>query len=176
MIPKTRPLNRLAEPTPQQVACLEAMSIFDSAPQPVGTRQLQLTFPSAFVHGDDAVQLLMERLHEWKWVSKRRIDLMTHALHEIIVNAIVHGNKGQTELHVEVELWASGTHFSVHVTDHGHGFSQKDVMRAFQGRRRHLGTGRGIIIMLGIVDRAEYYLAGRCAVLSCRRSDISTDS
>lgn len=173
---KPQPFDRNAEPTPHQVSCLEALSIVDEAPRPTGTSQLQISFPSAFMHGDDAVQVISERLQDWKWVSPRRIDLITHALHEAVVNAIVHGNRGRPDLQVEVELWLTSTHFKVHITDHGQGFTQKEVKRAFQGRRRNLGVGRGIIIMIGIMDRVDYYLGGRCVVLSSRRSDISTDS
>jgi serine/threonine-protein kinase RsbW len=169
------PFNRMSDPTPKQVSSLESLSIVDELPNKIGSRFLNLTVPAAFTHGDDAVSLLIGRLQAWKWLSKRRIDLLTHAFHEAMVNAIMHGNRGRIEQNIEVELWADTQFFDLYITDQGAGFNQEAVQRAFQGRRKNLGAGRGIIIMLGIVDQLDYFHGGRCCRLRCRRSDIGGD-
>ena len=169
------PFNRMADPTPKQVTSLEALSIIAGQPDKIGSRHLNLTVPAAFAHGDDAVSLLVGRLQAWKWLSKRRINLLTHAFHDAMVNAIMHGNRGRIEQNIEVELWADTQYFDLYITDQGAGFNHEAVQRAFQGRRRNLGAGRGIIIMLGIVDQLDYFHGGRCCRLRCRRSDIGAD-
>ena len=163
--------SRSEEPTPNQMALIDKLQIHADGPAQRGTRHLQLSFPSAFVHGDDAVSLVVERMHSWHWVSVDQADLLTHALHEAVVNAVVHGNRGHIELMVDLELWADGQHWDLHVNDRGKGFTQRDALRAFRGRRRNLGSGRGLVIMAGSVERLTFHNGGRTVVLGGRRTD-----
>lgn len=159
------------EPTPNQLAAIGRLDIHDGAPPQRGTRHLQLSFPSAFIHGDDATTLVVGRMRSWRWLTPAQADLLTHALHEAVVNAVVHGNRGRIELAVELELWADGQQWDLHVTDQGKGFSQREVLRAFRGRRRNLGHGRGLVIMAGSVERLVFHRAGRTALLGGHRAD-----
>lgn len=163
--------GRSDEPTPNQIALIEGLQISPDAPPQRGIRHLHLTFPSAFVHGDDAVTLVVERLHSWHWLSKDQTDLLSHALHEAVGNAVVHGNRGQIGLTVDVELWADGQHWDLHVSDQGKGFTRREALRAFRGRRRNLGNGRGLVIMAGSVERLTFHHGGRTVVLGGRRMD-----
>lgn len=171
-----RPRERPEEPTPHQVAMIESIRIFPDAPTLRGARHLHLSFPSAFVHGDDAVTLVIGRMRSWQWLTVDQSELLTHALHEAVVNAVVHGNRGRIEVMVDLELWADGQQWDLHVTDQGKGFTQREVLRAFRGRRRNLGHGRGLVIMAGSVERLDFYHGGRTAVLGGRRSDAVTRS
>jgi len=163
--------GRGEEPTPNQVALIEQLQIHADAPPQRGTRHLHLNFPSAFIHGDDAVRLVIERMHSWLWVTRDQADLLTHALHEAVVNAVVHGNRGHIGVMVDVELWADGQHWDLHISDQGKGFTQRDALRAFRGRRRNLGSGRGLVIMAGSVERLTFHHGGRTVVLGGRRTD-----
>ena len=62
-------------------------------------------------------------MHSWHWLATAQAELLTHALHEAVVNAVVHGNRGRIELPVELELWADGQQWDLHVTDQGKGFN-----------------------------------------------------
>lgn len=159
------------EPTPNQLALIEALEILADAPPRRGTRHLHLSFPSAFVHGDDAVSLVVERMHSWHWLTADQADLLTHALHEAVVNAVVHGNRGHIDVMVDLELWADGQQWDLHVSDQGKGFTRRDALRAFRGRRRNLGSGRGLVIMAGSVERLTFHHGGRTVVLGGRRTD-----
>jgi anti-sigma regulatory factor (Ser/Thr protein kinase) len=170
------PPRRGEEPTPNQLAAIEHLHIEPGSPPQRGTRHLHLSFPSAFVHGDDAMTLVIGRMRSWNWLNEDQADLLTHALHEAIVNAVAHGNRGRIDLMVDLELWADGQQFDLHVTDQGKGFSQREVMRAFRGRRRQLGHGRGLVIMAGSVERLEFHNGGRTALLGGRRMDAVTKS
>ncbi len=165
------PPDRGQEPTPTQIAVIENLLISSDAPPQRGIRHLNLSFPSAFVHGDDAVTLVVGRMNSWNWISQDQADLLSHALHEAVGNAVVHGNRGHIEIMVEVELWADGQHWDLHVSDQGKGFSQRDALRAFRGRRRNLGNGRGLVIMASSVERMTFHHGGRTVVLGGRRVD-----
>lgn len=165
------PPTRGEEPTPNQIAMIEQLQILADAPPQRGIRHLHLSFPSAFVHGDDAVTLVIERLRSWHWLTSEQADLLTHALHEAVANAVAHGNRGQIGLTVELELWADGQQWDLHVRDQGKGFSVREALRAFRGRRRNLGNGRGLVIMAGSVERLTFHHGGRTVVLGGRRSD-----
>jgi len=162
------------EPTPHQVAMIESIRIFPDAPPLRGTRHLHLSFPSAFVHGDDAVTLVIGGMRSWHWLTAEQADLLTHALHEVVVNAVVHGNRGRIDTMIDLELWADGQQWDLHITDQGKGFTQREVLRAFRGRRRNLGNGRGLVIITGSVERLAFYHGGRTAVLGGRRTDAVT--
>jgi anti-sigma regulatory factor (Ser/Thr protein kinase) len=165
------PPGRNEEPTPNQLAVLENLRLHADAPPPRGTRHLHLSFPSAFIHGDDAVALVVGRMRSWHWLTPAQADLLTHALHEAVVNAVVHGNRGRIDLMVEIELWADSQQWELHVTDQGKGFTQREVLRAFRGRRRNLGHGRGLVIIAGSVERLAFHRGGRTALLGGRRVD-----
>lgn len=170
------PPGRGEEPTPNQLAAIENLPIHGEPPPQRGTRHLHLSFPSAFIHGDDAVTLVVGRMRSWHWLTGDQADLLTHALHEAVVNAVVHGNRGRIELMVDLELWADGQHWDLHVIDQGKGFSQREVLRAFRGRRRNLGHGRGLVIMAGSVERLTFHHGGRTALLGGRRADAVAKS
>lgn len=170
------PNGRSDEPTPNQLAAIGSLVILAEAPPQRGTRHLHLSFPSAFVHGDDAVALIVGRMRSWHWLGEAQAEMLTHALHEAVVNAVVHGNRGRLDLMVDLELWADGKQFDLHVTDQGKGFSQREVLRAFRGRRRNLGHGRGLVIMTGSVERLVFHHGGRTALLGGRRADALTKS
>jgi anti-sigma regulatory factor (Ser/Thr protein kinase) len=161
------------DPTPRQVALIEALGIHPGPPPLRGTRHLALSFPSAFVHADDAATLVIGRMRSWSWLAQAQAELLAHALHEALTNAVVHGNRGRLELSVAVDLWADEHAWDLHVTDQGKGFTQREVMRAFRGRRRNLGSGRGLVIIVGAVERAGFYLGGRLAVLGGHRADAA---
>lgn len=163
--------GRGEEPTPNQIALIESLLFSPDPPPQRGVRHLHLTFPAAFVHGDDAVTLVVERMHSWHWISKDQADLLTHALHEAVGNAVVHGSRGQIGLTVEVELWADGQQWDLHVSDQGKGFTLRDALRAFRGRRRNHGNGRGLVIMAGSVERLAFHRGGCTAVLGGHRLD-----
>jgi anti-sigma regulatory factor (Ser/Thr protein kinase) len=161
----------MEEPTPIQIALINGLSILADAPPMRGTQHLHLSFPAAFVHGDDAIQVVIGRMLSWRWLTKDQSEIFTHALHEGIVNAVVHGNRGRIDRMVDLELRADHQQWDLLITDQGKGFSIKDVMRAFRGRRHNLGHGRGIVIMAGSLERLNYYHGGRTALLGGHRAD-----
>lgn len=169
-----QPLGISPEPTPHQVAIIESLLVFPAPPPLRGTRHLHLSFPSAFVHADDAVAVIIGRMLSWHWLAKEQSELLTHALYEAAVNAVVHGNRGRLDVMVDMDLWADHQQWDIHVTDQGKGFTQRDVMRAFRGRRRNLGHGRGLVIMAGSLERLLFHNGGRTALLGGRRNDAVT--
>lgn len=165
------PERPLEEPTPIQVALINGLTIVAEPPPLRGTQHLRLSFPSAFVHGDDAIQVVIGRMVSWRWLTADQAEIFTHALHEGIVNAVVHGNRGRIDVMVDVELRADHQQWDLLITDQGKGFAIKDVMSAFRGRRHNLGHGRGIVIMAGSLERLGYYHGGRTALLGGHRAD-----
>jgi anti-sigma regulatory factor (Ser/Thr protein kinase) len=161
----------LEEPTPIQIALIEELSLVADPPPLRGTQYLHLSFPSAFVHGDDATNVVIGRMVAWRWLTADQAEIFAHALHEAIVNAVVHGNRGRIDVMVDVELRADHLEWDLLITDHGKGFTHHEVLRAFRGRRHNLGHGRGIVIMAGSLDRLAYYHGGRTALLGGRRAD-----
>jgi serine/threonine-protein kinase RsbW len=71
---------------------------------------------------------------------------------EILVNAIMHGNRFELDKKIELRLSHQGNGFVIEVLDEGSGFRLEDVPdpRAPENLERH--SGRGVMIALGVMD------------------------
>ena len=82
------------------------------------------------------------------------------AIHEAVVNAVVHGNRGRRELPVEVTLGSDdhgdGIALVATVRDRGDGFDLASLPDPLDARRRLASSGRGILLMRALMDTVEH--------------------
>ena len=74
------------------------------------------------------------------------------AVREAVINAIVHGNKENPELTVDVELTAKPTGIEARVQDQGGGFDPDATPDPTEGNNLLATTGRGLLLMRAFVD------------------------
>ena len=83
------------------------------------------------------------------------------AVTEALSNAAVHGNRLRADLQVQITVTVvPGNHVSVEVKDSGRGFDASAVADPTEPSRVLQPGGRGVFLMLRLVDRAEYNRSG----------------
>ncbi len=78
------------------------------------------------------------------------------ALIEGVVNAVKHGNRGDTHKNVTLTLSYEGDLLKIIVEDGGHGFDPDDVKDPTHPDNISVPGGRGIFLMRQLMDGVEY--------------------
>lgn len=81
------------------------------------------------------------------------VDLATR---EAVANAIKHGNEGDIDKPVEVDLSVDGGDVVVRVSDRGRGFDPSRVEDPLAPENLLRPTGRGLFYMQRFMDRVDY--------------------
>lgn len=79
---------------------------------------------------------------------------------EAIRNAMVHGNRSDKDLHVEVSYWVHDGKLNIVVEDKGPGFDHANVPDPTKGENLLKCSGRGICLIRNLMDRATYNGSG----------------
>ena len=88
------------------------------------------------------------------------------AVHEIVSNAIVHGNGGDAAKQVTVELELRGRQAVATIRDQGHGFDHAAALAEARRRPDSPGTsGWGLLLVGKLVDRLEFTDGGSTVTL-----------
>lgn len=103
---------------------------------------------------DQAVRALAEELG----FDASSIEDISLAIHEATVNAVVHGNRRQRELPVEVSLHRGpgGDALVATVRDRGDGFDLALRPDPLEEVWRLASSGRGILLMRALMDEVEH--------------------
>lgn len=97
--------------------------------------------------------------------SSWRRDLLL-AVHEALVNALVHGNRHDPRLKITLEMVRTETDVEIKVTDQGPGFNPKDLPDPTDPDRILLPHGRGVYLMEQLVDTLEIHCGeGTCTAI-----------
>jgi serine/threonine-protein kinase RsbW len=95
------------------------------------------------------------------------VDLATR---EAVANAIKHGNEGNIDKQVEVDVSVDGGDVVVRVTDQGRGFDPARVEDPLAPENLLRPTGRGLFYMQRFMDRVDYgERAGGGTVVTLRK-------
>ena len=85
--------------------------------------------------------------------ARHRISLATH---EAVVNAIVHGNRGDPGRPVEVQLTCDGEDLVIRVADRGAGFDPAGVADPLLPENLARPGGRGLLLMRALMDEVGH--------------------
>ncbi len=86
---------------------------------------------------------------------------MTLAVHEAVVNAILHGNRKDPDKRVEIAHACQNGAMTVCVKDEGSGFDvQRGMERAQEDPCPTSTCGRGLLLMTSLADEVSYNDAG----------------
>jgi serine/threonine-protein kinase RsbW len=104
----------------------------------------------------DLVHVASEKMAETVGLDADEALNVGLALREAVINAIIHGNRRDPSLPVEVTLTANGGKLVATVQDHGGGFDP-DAMPDPTSESNVLQTsGRGLLLMRAFVDEIEF--------------------
>lgn len=97
------------------------------------------------------------------------------ALHEALVNAVVHGNHGDPRKHVHVHCRCEPDEISIMVRDEGQGFDAGRVPDPTAPENIQSSHGRGIYLMRAYMDEVRLEESGR-AVHMRKRARSNSDA
>lgn len=107
-------------------------------------------------------------------VGDSRINIPL-ACDEAITNAIMHGNRGDQEKKVGVQIYISYSRFKVRVRDQGDGFDTSTVKDPTDEENLLRASGRGVYLMKSIMDSVEFKEEGRVVELEKRNSNAQSE-
>jgi serine/threonine-protein kinase RsbW len=91
------------------------------------------------------------------------------AMHEALVNAILHGNRLAADKRVHVSCRMSPELISIEITDEGEGFNPVTLPDPTDPDRLESPGGRGVMLMKAFMSRVDFNERGNCVVMEKRR-------
>jgi serine/threonine-protein kinase RsbW len=92
-------------------------------------------------------------------------------LDEALVNAMLHGNEGDPDTAIDIEVRMNEERWMVLISDRGAGFDPEQIPDPEQPDSLLLEHGRGIRIMREWLDELTYYRGGATVFMARRRAD-----
>lgn len=86
-------------------------------------------------------------------------------LTEAATNAIIHGNRENPDLKVQVHAWYDPDMLQITVKDQGRGFEPKSIPDPRADENLLKLSGRGILLMRELADHVSFTEGGRCVKL-----------
>jgi serine/threonine-protein kinase RsbW len=106
------------------------------------------------------VETLVDRLSKKLGVSDEVYGKILISTVEAVNNAILHGNKGDQNKMVTVNISADGNVLDITVTDEGEGFEYGNLPDPTDPKNIENLHGRGVFLMRRLADAIEYNTSG----------------
>ena len=102
------------------------------------------------------VESVIEKINEEFCLPPEKFLNLQIAISEVLVNAIVHGNKENPDKNVYIELSFDENEFSINVRDEGTGFDINMIPDPTQDANLLKEHGRGIFIIKSLCDNLDF--------------------
>ena len=136
-------------------------------PAPEGARIFEADFPSDTKSKTHTLEALLDAISRsgagGLGTAKLRL-----ALDEALVNAVMHGNKYDAAKSAQVSAHLSSTALTVIVSDQGAGFKEEDLPDPDAPENLLEESGRGVILIRGVMDEISYWRGGTMLVMTKR--------
>jgi serine/threonine-protein kinase RsbW len=129
-----------------------------------GDSYWEIRIPSQMSAGRRVVEDFVKRA-EARGVSPAESLALRHGVHEAVVNAIQHGNGGDSSRHVRVCYRFLSTEIFIEVEDEGCGFDRSNVADPTSDDNRVRPGGRGLLMMRHFMNSVEYNERGNCVTM-----------
>ena len=92
-------------------------------------------------------------------------EMLVMGLHEMLINAIEHGNQGEKSCQVKIDLLLTANYLKLSIKDEGRGFKWQDKIKEGLDQEDFTERGRGIVITNQIWERVCYNCEGSQVIL-----------
>lgn len=89
-------------------------------------------------------------------ISKENFNRIYLCISEAVINSIEHGNKGDKNKNVSIELYCKKNKINVFIKDEGEGFDISKIQDPTCKENIRKESGRGIHIIKSLSDKLEY--------------------
>jgi len=117
------------------------------------------------MEGITEVEGLINSLCEDLGVDESHYGEILIAMTEAVNNAIVHGNKLDTNKIVDIQVSTEGQVLQFRITDEGPGFDFDNIPDPTSPENIEKPNGRGVFLMRQLADDCEFEELGRVAIL-----------
>jgi len=128
-----------------------------TAPQPSapnGARTTRLEIDSV-LETLDLVDAVTDLIGRSAGLDEEALHWFGMAVHECVINAIIHGNHRDSKKSVSIEFRTTATELGVSVRDEGKGFDPDRVPDPLDGENTLRTHGRGIFLIRKIMDNVS---------------------
>lgn len=125
-------------------------------------RQLHI---ASRMEGITEVEALINALCEEFGVEETHYGEILIAMTEAVNNAIVHGNKLDSNKMVDVRVSVDGPVLEFRIADEGPGFDFENIPDPTSPENIEKPNGRGVFLMRQLADNCEFEELGRVAIL-----------
>ena len=125
-------------------------------------RQLHI---ASRMEGITEVEALINALCEEFGVEETHYGEILIAMTEAVNNAIVHGNKLDSNKMVEIRVSVDGPVLEFRIADEGPGFDFENIPDPTSPENIEKPNGRGVFLMRQLADTCEFEELGRVAIL-----------
>lgn len=117
------------------------------------------------MEGITEVEALINSLCEDFGVEETHYGEILIAMTEAVNNAIVHGNKLDSNKMVDIQVTVSGSELQFRIADEGPGFDFENIPDPTSPENIEKPNGRGVFLMRQLADACEFEELGRIAIL-----------
>jgi serine/threonine-protein kinase RsbW len=110
------------------------------------------------------INRLLDEMKPLGFTDKERFGIRL-ALEEALVNAVKHGNRGDSSKTVHVRYQISPQQFMIEIQDEGRGFDPEAVPDPLNPENLERPGGRGVFLMRHYMSWVHYNEAGNCVTL-----------
>ena len=125
-------------------------------------RQLHI---ASRMEGITEVEALINALCEEFGVEETHYGEILIAMTEAVNNAIVHGNKLDSNKMVDIRVSVDGPVLEFRIADEGPGFDFENIPDPTSPENIEKPNGRGVFLMRQLADNCEFEELGRVAIL-----------
>ena len=102
------------------------------------------------------VEAFMMKVNEQFGLRQEEFQKLMIAVSEVVINAIVHGNKENKNKKITIETGHDDRRLYVKINDEGNGFNPNDIVDPTLPENIMKESGRGIFIVRSLVDDFSY--------------------
>ncbi len=137
----------------------EAMKSFVGGME--GMVNLSRQIPSEVGLVPDFINTAIDHLKQHLVLNEDQVFDIKLVLEEALINAIRHGNKGQPQLLVDINISCEDRHLIIEVRNQGEGFDVNKIPDPTTSAGLYKTSGRGVFLMRKIMDEVIYSDHGR---------------
>lgn len=127
------------------------------------TRQLNLQSSADEVY---RIESFVDDLKQWLGFDDETYNKIMLALSEAVNNAIVHGNREDSDKEVLINAWCSSHNLNISVKDEGKGFDPDELPDPLKEENLLKQGGRGVFLIEQYCDEVVYKDGGSRIVMS----------
>ena len=98
-------------------------------------------------------------------ISKDTLFDVKLCIEEAVRNAILHGNKSNAKLPVEISYVIKKNRIKITIRDKGEGFNVNNLPNPTNMKNLYKESGRGVYIIQRLMDRVDYNEKGNCVTM-----------